>query len=448
MPRDVSTHTRRTASGKTTTVRHHTRDGSAARPQKLKRKRGPNGHARKLGKRMRAAAAADARGRRQCSAPSRSASAGVADPQRNVIRPRPHRGRPRSAQHRARQVGGHSRDRPNFPGPGRPGPDDDERPDADRCSPSLTTTRASSGRCCPTGLAAWKSSARPLRHHSGTPAGTPPPSTACACPAVRLAPPAVRVIGMPPPDAPADPLVALDRGLAARSPWPSPRAAPGTRRDARPHRGQEDPRPSAGSIIWPVPVPAFAAILPAWRVLPWYGWAAVAVCARCWSWPCTGARRAAPSAGRRSCRRSTSRRRRRSSPARWAALGIARHQRRRSRTAAGSDVRHRRAPRRRRAGAATWTCRTASPPRRSSQAPRGAGLRAAPPAVGDLARGRPRTSTRAAGAVDRRSTTSPRSSRRRGRWSSPGRRTCSAVSRSAPTRAAGASTPRCSRSTG
>jgi len=56
MPRDVRTHTWRTASGKTTTVRHHTRDGSAARPQKLKRKRGPNpGHARKLGKRMRAA---------------------------------------------------------------------------------------------------------------------------------------------------------------------------------------------------------------------------------------------------------------------------------------------------------------------------------------------------------------------------------------------------------
>jgi hypothetical protein len=51
MPRDVRTHTRRTASGKTTTVRHHTRDGNAARPQKLKGKRGPNpGHAGRMGK--------------------------------------------------------------------------------------------------------------------------------------------------------------------------------------------------------------------------------------------------------------------------------------------------------------------------------------------------------------------------------------------------------------
>ena len=49
MPRDVRTHTRRTATGKTTTVRHHTRTGSAGRDEKLKRKRGPNpGHARKL----------------------------------------------------------------------------------------------------------------------------------------------------------------------------------------------------------------------------------------------------------------------------------------------------------------------------------------------------------------------------------------------------------------
>jgi len=56
MPRDVRTHTRRTASGKTTTVRHHTRDGNAARPQKLKGKRGPNpGHAGKLGRRSVAA---------------------------------------------------------------------------------------------------------------------------------------------------------------------------------------------------------------------------------------------------------------------------------------------------------------------------------------------------------------------------------------------------------
>ena len=50
MPRDVRTHTRRTASGKTTTVHHHTRRGDA------KRKRGPNpGHAGKLGRRARSA---------------------------------------------------------------------------------------------------------------------------------------------------------------------------------------------------------------------------------------------------------------------------------------------------------------------------------------------------------------------------------------------------------
>jgi hypothetical protein len=43
MPRDVRTHTRRTASGKTTTVHHHTRKGT---------RRGPNpGHAGKLGRR-------------------------------------------------------------------------------------------------------------------------------------------------------------------------------------------------------------------------------------------------------------------------------------------------------------------------------------------------------------------------------------------------------------
>jgi len=43
MPHDVRTHTRRTASGGTTTVRHHTRKGKP---------RGPNpGHARKLGRR-------------------------------------------------------------------------------------------------------------------------------------------------------------------------------------------------------------------------------------------------------------------------------------------------------------------------------------------------------------------------------------------------------------
>jgi hypothetical protein len=56
MPRDVRTHTRRAASGKTTTVNHHTRRGSSAGPQKPKRKRGPNpGHAGKLGRRARSA---------------------------------------------------------------------------------------------------------------------------------------------------------------------------------------------------------------------------------------------------------------------------------------------------------------------------------------------------------------------------------------------------------
>ena len=55
MPRQVRTHTRRTASGKTTTVNHHTRRGSAAQ-QTVKRKRGPNpGHAGKLGRRARSA---------------------------------------------------------------------------------------------------------------------------------------------------------------------------------------------------------------------------------------------------------------------------------------------------------------------------------------------------------------------------------------------------------
>lgn len=52
MPRDVRTHTRHTASGKTTTVRRHTRSGDAAEQQKVKRKRGPNHqHAGKLAKR-------------------------------------------------------------------------------------------------------------------------------------------------------------------------------------------------------------------------------------------------------------------------------------------------------------------------------------------------------------------------------------------------------------
>jgi hypothetical protein len=55
MPRDVRTHTRRAASGKTTTVNHHTRRGSSAGPQKPKRKRGPNpGHAWKLTRKARA----------------------------------------------------------------------------------------------------------------------------------------------------------------------------------------------------------------------------------------------------------------------------------------------------------------------------------------------------------------------------------------------------------
>jgi hypothetical protein len=49
MPRDVRTHTRRTASGRTTTVRHHTRSGDAAQQQKPKR--GPSRqHAGKLAK--------------------------------------------------------------------------------------------------------------------------------------------------------------------------------------------------------------------------------------------------------------------------------------------------------------------------------------------------------------------------------------------------------------
>jgi hypothetical protein len=50
MPRDVRTHTRRTASGRTTTVRRHTRRG------KPKRKLGPNpAHAGRLGRRARSA---------------------------------------------------------------------------------------------------------------------------------------------------------------------------------------------------------------------------------------------------------------------------------------------------------------------------------------------------------------------------------------------------------
>jgi hypothetical protein len=54
MPHEVRPHTRRTASGKTASVRRHTRtgDGADERPEKLKRKRGPNpGHAGKLAKR-------------------------------------------------------------------------------------------------------------------------------------------------------------------------------------------------------------------------------------------------------------------------------------------------------------------------------------------------------------------------------------------------------------
>lgn len=53
MPRDVRTYTRRDPrTGKPVRVQHHTRRGSAAGPQKPKRKRGPNpGHAGKLGKR-------------------------------------------------------------------------------------------------------------------------------------------------------------------------------------------------------------------------------------------------------------------------------------------------------------------------------------------------------------------------------------------------------------
>jgi hypothetical protein len=56
MPRDVRTHTRRTKSGSTTTVRHHTRAGKPGQGEKLKRKRGPNpGHAAKLGRRAKSA---------------------------------------------------------------------------------------------------------------------------------------------------------------------------------------------------------------------------------------------------------------------------------------------------------------------------------------------------------------------------------------------------------
>ena len=48
----VRSYQRTTATGKTATVRQHTRTGDAAeRPQKVKRKRGPNpGHAGRLGK--------------------------------------------------------------------------------------------------------------------------------------------------------------------------------------------------------------------------------------------------------------------------------------------------------------------------------------------------------------------------------------------------------------
>ena len=48
----VKSYRRTTASGKTATVRQHTRAGDAAEhPEKVKRKRGPNpGHAGKLGK--------------------------------------------------------------------------------------------------------------------------------------------------------------------------------------------------------------------------------------------------------------------------------------------------------------------------------------------------------------------------------------------------------------
>jgi hypothetical protein len=51
MTRQVRTHTRRTASGKTTTVHQHNRRGDKAEEQKVKRKRGPNpGHAGRMGK--------------------------------------------------------------------------------------------------------------------------------------------------------------------------------------------------------------------------------------------------------------------------------------------------------------------------------------------------------------------------------------------------------------
>ena len=56
MPRDVRTHTRRTASGRTTTVHQHQRRGNSARSGTPRKKRGPNPrHAWKLTKRARAA---------------------------------------------------------------------------------------------------------------------------------------------------------------------------------------------------------------------------------------------------------------------------------------------------------------------------------------------------------------------------------------------------------
>ena len=80
--------------------------------------------------------------------------------------------------------------------------------------------------------------------------------------------------------------------------------------------------------------------------------------------------------------------------------------------------------------------------------PRPARLRAAPPAVGDLARGGAARARGQAAAVGRVLGPLQGQARRRGRCCAPGRPTCSARSRSAPTRGCARSACRCSRSTG
>ena len=152
-----------------------------------------------------------------------------------------------------------------------------------------------------------------------------------------------------------------------------------------------------------------------------------------------GARRARRSRRRRRCPRRCSRRPATSSSARSGSIGIARDQPGHRRRATFPPLPVARSARTAPAGASRSTCPTASRPRRSSSGA-SARLGPAPPARRGVARAghpRARRAARAAGSAAR---TSPRSSPRRGRGCGPAAATCSARCRSAPTRAAAAST--------